>query len=298
MANFQKLIDLDGLSYFLGQIKAKFVRSVNGVKPDSKGNVNIANMEGATSNAAGKAGLVPIPAAGKQDMALCGDATFKVLPIAGGGTGANTISAACKALGLDWDWLHRYGLNHVPSDVTNKGWNSLGLCLIYYTEVKIKNQPTTYGQLLNIPADQGVESTQIWIEQASGALYFRGGNGSESVNDEGFTRVATETDVSAAGYGIISANLAQNGYVKFANGLILQWGVYTTSTRNVTITLPIATSVTYVAIAVARTTNSYGCTGSQCCQYVSNVTNKTFQAGSFDAGNGYAGFWWVAIGEA
>lgn len=228
MANLQKLIDLDGLSYFLGQIKAKFVRSVNGGKPDSKGNVNIANMEGATSNVAGKAGLVPIPTAGKQDMALCGDATFKVLPIAGGGTGANTISAACKALGLDWDWFHRYGLNYVPSDVTNNGWNSLGLCLIYYTKVKIKNQPSTYGQLLNIPADQYYESTQIWIEQASGALYFRGGDGSVIVNDEVFTRVATEADVSSAGYGIVAASLAQNGYVKFANGLILQWGVCNT----------------------------------------------------------------------
>lgn len=101
MANLQKLIDLDGLSYFLGQIKAKFIRSVNGVKPDSKGNVSIANMEGATSNAAGKAGLVPIPAAGKQDMALCGDATFKVLPIAGGGTGAATAEAARRNLGID-----------------------------------------------------------------------------------------------------------------------------------------------------------------------------------------------------
>ena len=289
MANLQKLIDLDGLSYFLGQIKAKFVRSVNGVKPDSKGNVNIANMEGATSNVAGKAGLVPIPTAGKQDMALCGDATFKVLPIAGGGTGANTISAACKALGLDWDWFHRYGLNYVPPDVTNNGWNSLGLCLIYYTEKKIKNQPTIYGQLLNIPADQYHESTQIWIEQDSGALYFRGGDGSNIVNDVVFTKVATEADVSSAGYGIVAANLAQNGYVKFANGLILQWGVYTTGTRNVTITLPIATSVTYVVIAVARTENNYGCSGSQSCQYVSTVTNKTFQAGSYDKGNGYAG---------
>lgn len=232
MANLQKLIDLDGLSYFLGQIKAKFVRSVNGVKPDSKGNVNIANMEGATSNVAGKAGLVPIPTAGKQDMALCGDATFKILPIAGGGTGANTISAACKALGLDWDWFHRYGLNYVPSDVTNNGWNSLGLCLIYYTEVKIKNQPSTYGQLLNIPADQYHESTQIWIEQDSGALYFRGGNGSNIVNDEVFTRVATEADVSSAGYGIVAANLARNGYVKFANGLILQWGVCNTENHH------------------------------------------------------------------
>lgn len=100
MANFQKLIDLDGLSYFLEQIKTKFIRSVNGAKPDSKGNVNIANMEGATSDAAGKAGLVPIPATGKQDMALCGDATFKVLPIAGGGTGQTTVAGVRNILGL------------------------------------------------------------------------------------------------------------------------------------------------------------------------------------------------------
>lgn len=97
---------------------------------------------------------------------------------------------------------------------------------------------------------------------------------------------------------IIAANLAENGYVKFSNELILQWGVYTTGTRNVTITLPIATSVTYVVIAVARTENNYGCSGSQNCQYVSNVTNKTFQAGSYDSGNGYAGFWWMSIGKA
>ena len=79
---------------------------------------------------------------------------------------------------------------------------------------------------------------------------------------------------------------------------VQQWGVYTTGTRNVTITLPIATSVTYVVIAVARTENNYGCTGSQNCQYVSNVTNKTFQAGSYDSGNGCAGFWWMSIGKA
>lgn len=77
-----------------------------------------------------------------------------------------------------------------------------------------------------------------------------------------------------------------------------QWGVYTSGTRNVTITLPIATSVTYAVIAVARTANNYGCSGSQNCQYVSNVTNKTFQAGSYDTGNGYAGFWWIAISKA
>ena len=97
---------------------------------------------------------------------------------------------------------------------------------------------------------------------------------------------------------IIAALLEQNGYVKFSNGFILQWGIYTTGTRNVTITLPIATSVTYAVIAVARTENSWGCSGSQNCQYVSNVTNKTFQAGSYDTGNGYAGFWWLSIAKA
>lgn len=105
-------------------------------------------------------------------------------------------------------------------------------------------------------------------------------------------------DTQDTNNGIVASLLEQNGYVKFSNGLILQWGVYTTGTRNVTITLPIATSVTYVAIAVARTENNYGCSGSQNCQYVSNVTNKTFQAGSYDSGNGYAGFWWLSIGKA
>lgn len=100
MANLQKLIDLDGLSYFLGQIKAKFVRSVNNIKPDSSGNINIANMTGATYYSSGKSGLAPIPAAGKQDMALCGDATYKVLPIAGGGTGQTTIAGVRNVLGL------------------------------------------------------------------------------------------------------------------------------------------------------------------------------------------------------
>lgn len=179
----------------------------------------------------------------------------RVIPIANGGTGATTISAACKALGLDWDWFHRYGLNYVPSDVTNNGWNSLGLCLIYYTKVKIKNQPTTYGQLLNIPADQYHESTQIWIEQASGALYFRGGNDSNIVNDEVFTRVATEADVSSAGYGIVAANLAQNGYVKFANGLILQWGVCDTENYHA---FPITFGTVFSLVALPNyNTNRY-----------------------------------------
>lgn len=185
-----------------------------------------ADMVGATENLNGKRGMVPAPPKGSQDLPMCGGATYKVLPVEGGGTGANTAAAAVKAL---------LGSSAIGSSTKS----------IYYD-----------GATLKACAD------------------------------------------SIGGGGIVAALLGQNGYAKFANGLILQWGVYTDGKRNVTITLPIATSVTYAVLAVARTANSTGCTGSQNCQYVSNVTNKTFQAGSYDTGNGYAGFWWLSIGKA
>lgn len=76
---------------------------VTDLKGEQKGEFNVTNtpMEGATSNVSGKAGLVPAPAAGKQDMALCGDATYKVLPITGGGTGATNAVTARANLGID-----------------------------------------------------------------------------------------------------------------------------------------------------------------------------------------------------
>lgn len=220
----------------------------------------------------------------------------EVLPIANGGTGANTISAACKALGLDWEWFHRYGLNYVPPDVTNNGWNSLGLCLIYYTGVKIKHQPSPYGQLLNIPANQDDVSTQIWIEQDSGALYFRGGNGSNIVSDEVFTRVATEEDVSSAGYGIVAAHLAQNGYVKFANGLILQWGNSNETYRDNEVTFPIAFKALYSVVGGPKSSGNL--TGSNSNFSVKNQNNTSFIANMYDNGRGYAGFNWCAFGRA
>lgn len=262
------------------------VKTVNGQAPDSGGNVNVKEYSHPDSGVtAGTYRKVTVNAQGHVTKG-----ENPILAIAEGGTGANTIFAACKALGLDWDWFHRYGLNYVPSDVTNNGWNSLGLCLIYYTEIKIKNQPSTYGQLLNIPADQHHESTQIWIEQPSGALYFRGGNGSDIVNDEVFTRVATEADVSSAGYGIVAANLAQNGYVKFANGLILQWGL-SDNRQYQTITFPISFSRNCYCVnwmAISSVTNAYKASG-----YVNSVTRNSFYATADDIN---CQKYWIAVG--
>lgn len=56
----------------------KAVTSVNGNAPNNAGNVTIPNMKGATSSAAGAAGLVPAPASGKQTSFLRGDGTWVV----------------------------------------------------------------------------------------------------------------------------------------------------------------------------------------------------------------------------
>lgn len=62
------------------------------------------------------------------------------------------------------------------------------------------------------------------------------------------TRVATTAFVQSLinslkgsiGGTIVASNLAQNGYVKFSNGLILQWGFDNRHINRRTITLPIS----------------------------------------------------------
>lgn len=138
----------DGTTQFIVR-KIGGVQSVNNVHPDDAGNISITNVDNAST--------------------------------------ADTFSKTGNELGmLLWNMFHRYGINYVPSDTSNKGWNSLGLCIIYYNEFKINNQPGQYGQLINIPADLFNESTQIWIVQPSGEIYSRGGNDSIKINNATF----------------------------------------------------------------------------------------------------------------
>lgn len=252
MANLQKLIDLDGLSYFLGQIKAKFVRSVNGAKPDSKGNINIANMEGATSNAAGKAGLAPIPAAGKQDMALCGDATFKVLPIAGGGTGQTTVAGVRNILGLgNTDGVLPIANGGTGADNANTALSNLGI--------------------LGAVVNASVSGKTITFTKKDNTRF--------SINTQ-------DTD-----NGIVAALLEQNGYVKFSNGLILQWGVCESSAslRKYSFVIPFAQTCFYIGCIPWKTSSSGYCSTAY------TVSNAEFEIYYFQA-NGSVNNCYLAIG--
>lgn len=99
------------------------------------------------------------------------------------------------------------------------------------------------------------------------------------------TRIATTAFVKALvgaanNGGIVSANLAQNGYVKFANGFILQWGVGTAN--NQAITLPIAySSANYIVVALPNTSITQTSTNNLRVITKSNSNIVLFGADSF-----------------
>lgn len=79
-----------------------------------------------------------------------------------------------------------------PLPSTNSEMNKLGMFSTYYTKNNtFKNQPTQYGQLINLPLgiDDTNENMQIWIEQFSGQMYTRGGNWQNPVADRKFSPV-------------------------------------------------------------------------------------------------------------
>ena len=89
-----------------------------------------------------------------------------------------------------WEALHSQDAATLTG-LTNAQWNALGLFIRYFTSTdNFENQPTQYGQLINIPATKGDESTQLWIEQSNGRIYARGGNTSNPVKNEVFKQMA------------------------------------------------------------------------------------------------------------
>lgn len=95
-----------------------------------------------------------------------------------------------------WNALHNNTTSNL-NGLTNAQWNALGFFIRYFSgTTAFENQPSTYGQLINISAgdNNSSEATQLFIEQSSGKLYFRGGNGSVAMKDVKFKQVAYWND--------------------------------------------------------------------------------------------------------
>lgn len=109
-------------------------------------------------------------------------------------------------------------------------------------------------------------------------------------------------DTQDTNNGIVAALLKQNGYVKFVNGLILQWG-FTNSTAAY-VTLPIAFATTNYVI-VATENGDSGARGGVRLQAIPQSTSKFHTFVSASNSEAYYTGWkqnnplkvgWIAIG--
>ena len=150
-----------------------------------------ADFTGATAEAAGKRGMVPEPQAGDQDKFLTGGKTY--VPVA----------SQTEAEGMTDD--------KKPM-----------------TALKVK-------QLIDklLGASNGIAGLDAAAKLISDLYDFAteleaqaGTNTTKPINAAG---VAAAISALAGGAVIVDELLAQNGYVKFSNGLILQWGEYDVS---------------------------------------------------------------------
>ena len=93
-----------------------------------------------------------------------------------------------------WNALHNNTTSNLKG-LTNAQWHALGFFIRYFEgTIAFENQPSTYGQLINISANTRNEATQLFIEQNTGRLYFRGGNGDNAIKDVKFKEVAYWND--------------------------------------------------------------------------------------------------------
>lgn len=122
-----------------------------------------------------------------------------------------------------WNWFHRYPSTDFTNGLTTLEWVNKGLFSCFFSQSHtFPRKPADWGQLINIPATEpymgSSDAFQLFIAQPEGHIYYRGTDANKQLDEVPFKRITYENG------GIVSANLAQNGYVKFANGLILQWG--------------------------------------------------------------------------
>ena len=82
------------------------------------------------------------------------------------------------------------------------------------------------------------------INVFSSTSVFNSNKGSVGANDLNFIKQTT-AELATEGGGIIAQSLGTNGYVKFANGLILQWCVGGGASGQQSTTWPLAMSVLY-----------------------------------------------------
>ena len=278
-----KFLDTQGLKYFYNQIKSKFAAASHSHN----------NMKGATSSAAGAAGLAPAPAAGAATRYLRSDGTWQIPP-------NTTYSAATQSANGLMTAADKKKLDGIATGANAYTHPSSGVTAGTYRNVTVNAQGhVTGGSNPTITIAQGGTGATTVANAVKALLGTTAiGSSTKPMYYDGAALKACADSIG--GGGIVAANLAQNGYVKFANGLILQWGYAKNTTAGVTtITLPLS----YTLVAMVYTTN-YTSANSYATININNSTLKSFDVHSRtynQATNSYVyvadAFNWFCIGK-
>lgn len=207
MAIYEDLVSKARLKVFLDEIKKHFPISVNGKKQDSNGNIVIPSFGGASASSNGSSGVVPAPLKGTQNKFLKGDGTWDIVSTAGGGT----------------------GLTSSPSMLINLDSTSAA------NVFQASPRPGVTGALPVANGGTGATSVAAAVKALLGNSSI--GSSTKPLYYDGAALKACADSIG--GGGIVAQLLEQNGYVKFANGLILQWGLCSFGV-SVTINFPIS----------------------------------------------------------
>lgn len=187
------------------------VITVNGKEPDAAGNVNVANMTGASDSAAGKAGLVPAPAAGKQTSFLRGDGTW-VVP-------TSTTYSAGTGISLSGTTINNSGVRSVVagSSANQLSVNTNGTTsTITINNVANATSASSATKATQDSAGQQINTTYIKGLSVSGTTitYTKGDGTTGTITTQG-----TNTTYSAGpGLSLSSTTFANTAPVYFVTG--------------------------------------------------------------------------------
>ena len=202
----------------IANIKKGYVKTVNGVGVDSKGNINVKEYTHPASGVtAGSYRKVTV-----DDLGHVTAGENPILAIAEGGTGADNANTALSNLGI------------------------LGAIV----NASVSGKTITFTKK---------DNTKFSI------------------------------DTQDTNNGIVAALLEQNGYVKFSNGLILQWGVATN--KNVSFPVTFSQSCYTVNCNGSSWSSSGGATSAGIS--IQNITLQSFKVYTWEAGP----FRWLALGK-
>ena len=144
--------------------------------------------------------------------------------IANTSTAKKQVTDAIAALKIDnaalLQYLHRFG-EDPTLPTTGHDINDFGIFISYFkTNDKIAHQPTSYGQLINLPPNNNYVTTQLWLDY-TGKMFYRGAGAGGVINDIPFTRFLDENDSKRLG-NLIPTKLSQLtddvGIAKMSNG--------------------------------------------------------------------------------